>query len=138
MILPTEAKPMKHFLVRSSILMTLLVAAVAAPSVASAQGVDTVAAADTAKPAQAAPPAMSTGMSPAIAPVGAMRSMAIAPVDIPAHSFAAGENVGKPRAQMGVGLASIVIGIIAGGDIGTLFLVAGGIIGLMGLYNYMQ
>jgi len=128
---------MKHSFVRSSILMTLLVAAVAAPSVASAQGVDTAAVADTAKPAQAAP-SVTTGKSPALTPVGALRSMAMTPVDIPAQSFSSYENVGKPRAQMGVGLASIVIGIIAGGDIGTLFIVAGGIIGLMGLYNYMQ
>jgi hypothetical protein len=131
---------MKSLFVRSSILMTLLVAVTTPPSSARAQGLDTSTVVLTMMPVLTNLPSVGTGqpLGAAIAPVGATRSMAIAPVSIPAQSLAAGENVGKTRAMMGVGLAAIVIGIIAGGDIGTLFIVGGSVVGLIGLYRYMQ
>jgi hypothetical protein len=128
---------MKSLIVRSSILMTLLIVATTASS-ARAQGIDTTVAV-TAQPIAASTSAASVSQpSVATAPVGVTRSMAIAPVAIPAQSLSAGENVGKTRAMMGVGLAAIVIGIIVGGDIGTIFLVGGAVVGLLGLYRYMQ
>ena len=39
---------------------------------------------------------------------------------------------------MGVGVAAVIVGIIVGGDVGTLFMVGGGVIGLFGLYSYMR
>jgi len=37
-----------------------------------------------------------------------------------------------------VGGAAMIAGAIIGGDAGTIFMVSGGIVGLWGLYNYLQ
>lgn len=39
---------------------------------------------------------------------------------------------------MVVGGAAMVAGAIIGGDAGTIFMVGGGLVGLWGLYNYLQ
>lgn len=39
---------------------------------------------------------------------------------------------------MVVGGAAMVAGAIIGGDAGTIFMVAGGVVGLWGLYNYLR
>ena len=131
---------MKSLLVRSSILMTLLVAVTAVPSSLRAQVGDTSTVVLTMQPILTNLPSVGTGepLGAAIAPVGATRAMVLAPVTIPASSLSAGENVGKTRAMMGVGLAALLVGIIVGGDIGTIFMIGGGVIGLVGLYRYMQ
>lgn len=51
----------------------------------------------------------------------------------PAHA-----NLGQARAMMGVGLAGLVVGAIIGGTPGTVIMVAGALIGLKGLYDYLQ
>jgi hypothetical protein len=137
---------MKSLLVRSSILMTLLVAVTTVPSSARAQGSDSSTVGLTMQPmltnlqsvAAGRPHVTTISLGSTIAPVGATRSMALAPVNIPAQHLASGENVGKSRAMMGVGLAALVVGIIVGGDIGTIFMIGGGVVGLMGLYQYMR
>jgi hypothetical protein len=131
---------MKAQLVRSSILMMALVAVAVVPMSALAQGVDTSTVSLTMQPVLTNMPSVGTGLpvGPAALPVGVTRAMSMAPVMVPAASLSAGENVGKTRAMMGVGLAAIVIGIIAGGDIGTIFIVGGAVVGLIGLYRYMQ
>jgi hypothetical protein len=131
---------MKTFLVRSSILMTLLVAVTTSPSIAHAQAIDSSRVVIATQPVLTNLPSVGARQSfgASIAPVGATRSMAMAPVNVPAQSLAAGENVGKTRAMMGVGLAAIIVGILVGGDIGTIFMIGGGIGFLLGLYRYMQ
>lgn len=115
---------MKYSTIIRSAMLTLLVAA-SGPASAYAQGGDK-------------PQVGRTAPGAAMAPSGASRSMAVAPVNIPSHGMHAFENVGQDKAKMGVGLAAIVVGIIAGGEIGMLFIIAGGIMGLIGLYNYMR
>lgn len=46
----------------------------------------------------------------------------------------AGQNV----ALMGVGGAALIVGLIVGGGAGTAIAVGGGIVGLYGLYRYLQ
>jgi len=48
------------------------------------------------------------------------------------------KNVGKPVALMLVGGAAIILGIVVGGDVGTLFEIGGAIAVLVGLYQYLQ
>lgn len=45
---------------------------------------------------------------------------------------------GQGRTLMIVGVASILVGAIVGGDAGTVFMVGGGVIGLYGLYSYLR
>ena len=48
------------------------------------------------------------------------------------------QNMGKPMALMIVGLAALVAGALIGGDPGVLIMVAGAVIGLVGLYQYLK
>ena len=84
----------------------------------------------------------SVGTAPALgasfAPVGVTSKTAIAPVDMPKHSMSTGEGVGTNRAMMGAGIAAVLIGLIVGGDVGTLIAVGGAIFALVGLYRYMR
>jgi hypothetical protein len=47
-------------------------------------------------------------------------------------------GLGQSRAMMIVGAAALVTGAVIGGDAGTLIMVGGAVIGLVGLYNYLQ
>ena len=47
-------------------------------------------------------------------------------------------NLGQSRALMIVGVAALITGAIIGGDPGTLIMVGGAVVGLYGLYNYLQ
>jgi hypothetical protein len=40
--------------------------------------------------------------------------------------------------MMIVGGAALIVGSIVGGDAGTLFMVGGGIVGLVGLWNHLK
>jgi hypothetical protein len=51
---------------------------------------------------------------------------------------AARANLGQSRALMIVGAVALVTGAVIGGDPGTLIMVGGAIIGLYGLYEYLQ
>jgi len=48
------------------------------------------------------------------------------------------ERSGQDVAMMVVGGAALVVGSIVGGDAGTLMMVGGGVIGLVGLYRYVR
>jgi hypothetical protein len=48
------------------------------------------------------------------------------------------QNMGKPVAMMIVGGAAFVAGALIGGDPGVLIMVAGAVIGLIGLYQYLK
>jgi hypothetical protein len=47
-------------------------------------------------------------------------------------------NLGQSRAMMVVGVAALIAGAIIGGDPGTIIMVGGAVIGLYGLYQYLQ
>jgi hypothetical protein len=47
-------------------------------------------------------------------------------------------NLGQSRAMMVVGVAGLLAGAIIGGTPGTLVMVGGAVIGLVGLYDYLQ
>jgi hypothetical protein len=50
------------------------------------------------------------------------------------RNLGAGANV----ALMGVGAAAVVIGLLIGGDGGTLVAISGGVIGLYGLFRFLR
>jgi hypothetical protein len=47
-------------------------------------------------------------------------------------------NLGQARAMMVVGVAGLIAGAIIGGTPGTIVMVGGAVIGLIGLYDYLQ
>jgi hypothetical protein len=47
-------------------------------------------------------------------------------------------NLGQSRAMMVVGVAAVIVGAIIGGTPGTLIMVGGALVGLKGLYDYLQ
>ena len=47
-------------------------------------------------------------------------------------------NAGPNVALMGVGAATVVIGLLVGGDSGTLIALGGGVIGLVGFYRFLK
>jgi hypothetical protein len=55
-----------------------------------------------------------------------------------APSFQSRAGVGQSKAMMIVGFGGLVAGAIIGGDVGTIIMVGGAIIGLYGLYKYLQ
>jgi hypothetical protein len=51
---------------------------------------------------------------------------------------AAAQKVGRPLALMIVGFGALLAGAIIGDDVGTIFMVGGALIGLVGLYEYLK
>lgn len=47
-------------------------------------------------------------------------------------------NLGQSRAMMVVGVAALITGAIIGGTPGTVIMVGGAVVGLLGLYDYLQ
>lgn len=50
----------------------------------------------------------------------------------------AGAALGQSKAMMVVGLGGLIVGAIIGGTPGTIIMVGGAVVGLVGLYNYLQ
>jgi hypothetical protein len=48
------------------------------------------------------------------------------------------QSTGRNPAMMIVGGAALIVGAVVGGQAGTIVMIAGGIIGLVGLWNYLQ
>jgi hypothetical protein len=55
-----------------------------------------------------------------------------------AKAAAGNANLGQARALMIVGAAALVTGAIIGDDPGTIIMVGGAVVGLYGLYQYLQ
>lgn len=47
-------------------------------------------------------------------------------------------NVGRNPAMMIVGGVALIVGSVIGGDSGTLMMIGGGVLGLYGLWQYLQ
>ena len=48
------------------------------------------------------------------------------------------QHLGQDEAMMVVGVAALITGAIIGGTPGTIVMVGGAVVGLIGLYNYLQ
>ena len=53
-------------------------------------------------------------------------------------AVARNQGMGKPVALMVVGGSALLAGLIIGGDAGTVIAIGGVVIGLIGLYQYLQ
>jgi hypothetical protein len=126
--------------IRSSALLALFAGLAALPSSASAQQLSDTPAVQAliVAPAAASTTTVVSDMGPRFAPAGVTSKLQMAPVDVTQSMYSAGESVGRNRAMMGVGLAAVIVGLVLSGDVGTLFVVGGALVGLVGLYHYMK
>lgn len=84
-----------------------------------------------------------TAPSDATAPLGPSMSAQRAAAhttesSAPLRAMPQNAGLGQSRAMMIVGAAALVTGAIIGGTPGTLIMVGGGVVGLVGLYEYLQ
>jgi hypothetical protein len=77
---------------------------------------------------------MSVG--PRALPVGVVVSAA--PREVEPQNQNRNLGVGPNLAMIGVGAAAIAVGLLIGGDAGTLIAVGGGVVGLVGLYRFLR
>jgi hypothetical protein len=97
------------------------------------------AAAPAAQQTQAGEPAADPALS--LAPFAANAAVGIhqaAPSEPAPYVPAPRDHVGTNVAMMIVGGAGLIVGAIVGGNPGTVIMVAGGIVGLVGLFKYLQ
>ncbi|HWH52967.1 MAG TPA: hypothetical protein VN651_15585 [Gemmatimonadaceae bacterium] len=90
--------------------------------------------------ARLAPDSASSAV-PATSPMDATRAGVHRPeLARPDHptSLASKANLGQARAMMIVGVAALFAGAIIGDTPGTIIMVGGAVIGLVGLYDYLQ
>ena len=78
-----------------------------------------------------------SALGPRIAPAGITRPVA-ANVPDPARPYDARMGAGSNVALMGAGAAAVVVGLLIGGEGGTMLALGGGVIGLVGLYRYVR
>jgi hypothetical protein len=86
-------------------------------------------------PATATESALAGG--PRVAPVGVVRQATPLDLGQPQRN-SDGVNAGQDVAMMGVGAAGIVVGLLVGGNGGTIIALSGGVIGLVGLFRYLR
>jgi hypothetical protein len=120
--------------VRSSILIAVFAGALFAPRASQAQASGVVAPVTTVPRVSITP---SRASSTTLAPVGVTNKLRLAPVNLTSN-MSGGEHIGSNKAMMGAGVVAIIVGLIIGGDVGTLIAVGGAIFGLVGLYRYMR
>ena len=86
-------------------------------------------------PSDVAAPASSAGPTMDAARVGVTQQTSS---ELKAAAQARRRGMGQPVALMVVGGAALLTGLIIGGDAGTVIAVGGALIGLYGLYEYLQ
>jgi hypothetical protein len=78
------------------------------------------------------------------APVGPTAERSVAGIRVDARATAqpapaaAVARVGRNPAMMIVGGAALIVGAVIGGDAGTIVMVGGALVGLVGLWNYLR
>jgi len=128
------------------LLTALLLSAVAIPSFLQAQqstlGDLGVTAAQVAAPVSSAPASVADQTA---APGPRLESVGFAwPVETSQMDYgqptvqSQGGGFGPNVALMGVGAAAVVVGLMIDGDGGTIVAITGGVIGLLGLYRFLQ
>jgi len=85
-------------------------------------------------------PASAAARSPSTGPTRASASVGVHAVAAPVAALASPPRSSSDRspAMMIVGGAALLVGAIIGGKAGTVVMIGGGIIGLVGLWNYLQ
>lgn len=68
------------------------------------------------------------------APVALQAMVTASPSPVPFQRSRSSRSV----AMMVVGGAALIVGSVVGGDSGTIIMVGGGVVGLIGLWNYLQ
>jgi len=126
-----------------------MLAVVLAPSIVLAQDVTSLSAAPVAvapivvTPVTAMPDAVAPAMSvpavvqvsgPVVVQAGVTRAVAAPTANVVLQNTASRRDV----SWMIVGGAALVIGSMVGGDGGTIIMITGGVIGLLGLWRYLQ
>lgn len=127
--------------------MAMLAAVVATPSIVLAQDVTSLTAAPVAvapmvvTPVTAMPDAVAPAVSvpvsaagPVIVQSGVTRAVSAPTANVVLQNTASRRDV----SWMIVGGAALVIGSMVGGDGGTIIMITGGVIGLLGLWRYLQ
>jgi hypothetical protein len=119
----------------------------AAGSLASPAAAQNVAAVDSQRPAASAPSAEQATPAPAAAP-----AVSLAPLEqnarVGVHALSPSgpapvapprpDKVGSNVALMIVGGVVLIIGAVVGGTPGVLIMIGGGVVGVIGLYRYLQ
>lgn len=103
-------------------------AGVAVPSAAAVPDTRPVAAADGASGARPGPTA-----DRAVAGIRVDAAVGASDAQAPAAT-----RVGRNPAMMIVGGAALIVGAVIGGDAGTIVMVGGAVVGLVGLWNYLR
>ena len=130
--------------IRSTALLMLFAGAAVLPSSLRAQR---SAVSDLGKTAQAsivAIPALVMSADPTLAP-GPLRTegtftrpVQARPLDLAKPQNGDRVHAGSNLALMGTGAAAVVVGLLVGGDGGTIISLTGGVLGLVGLYRYLR
>lgn len=121
---------------------------IAAAGTLAAQSAQSLAVADSQRPAVAAPSAE----QPAAVQPAASQPASLAPFEqnarVGVHALSPSgpvpfapprrEHVGSNVALMIVGGVVLVIGAVVGGTPGTIIMIGGGVVGVIGLYRYLQ
>lgn len=118
-------------------LLAMLVLAAVAPGLLLAQAnVAPVEALSTPAPVVASPViATSATFGPHVVQVGVTRALVTTE---PTLNLQGGTAGGRNVALMLIGGATLVVGSLVGGDAGTIIMITGGVIGLTGLWRYLQ
>jgi hypothetical protein len=93
---------------------------------------------DTAAATRSTMPAVAT---PHVGPTRDAAAVAVHAPSLPMNAVAPARGsagVGQPEALMIVGGAAILVGAVIGGDAGDIFMIGGAVVGLVGLYKYLQ
>jgi hypothetical protein len=75
---------------------------------------------------------------PRRAPAPIITSLLASPLDLSQPQGGRGVGAGSDIAMMGTGAAAVVVGLLVGGESGTIISFTGGVIGLVGLYRYLR
>ena len=89
-----------------------------------------------APPITVAPSTQPKNVGPTLAALSVGVHATVPATTAPAQRGSAG--LGQNEALMIVGGAAILVGAIVGGDAGDIFMIGGAIVGLYGLYKYLQ
>jgi hypothetical protein len=102
---------------------------------------DTTAISAVPAPASAVPSAVIIDRGPSAAATPSwMNATVVSPTTAQMSVARAYDSGRAPQstAMMIVGGASLIVGAVVGGNAGTVFMVGGGIVGLLGLWNYLR
>ncbi|MEO6446694.1 MAG: hypothetical protein ABIZ91_09785 [Gemmatimonadaceae bacterium] len=123
---------------RASVLMSaVLLAASAMPMHAQQAAADRAAGNQVTAHVSSAATAVQAALPvPYASPAGISRTSSAEPLELPQRGDRV--NMGPNLALMGVGAAAVVVGLLVGGDGGTIISLTGAVLGLIGLYRFLR